>query len=200
MPGSVPVARAPHSPDSVRSPPRDRPPVRAGETAAEHYGLTILASNVEDEPNPLLWPLTIKKDVLDSTNYMVGISTYIDTASGYAYLWGNKTVRISGWNYVYILVFRLPLGALDNPGPNLQYYTTNSTWLNAAGSDLSDVADAVDVPLIASGGVGNLEHLYDGFTKAGASACLAASIFHYREYTIAEAKGYLKERGVPVRL
>ena len=42
--------------------------------------------------------------------------------------------------------------------------------------------------------------LYDGFTRAGASACLAASIFHYREYTIAEAKEYLKDRGVPVRL
>ena len=62
------------------------------------------------------------------------------------------------------------------------------------------VVDAVSIPVIASGGVGNLEHLYDGFTKAGASACLAASIFHYREHTIAEAKEYLSARGVPVRL
>ncbi|MCM2359277.1 MAG: imidazole glycerol phosphate synthase subunit HisF [Geobacteraceae bacterium] len=62
------------------------------------------------------------------------------------------------------------------------------------------VVDAVSIPVIASGGVGNLDHLYDGFTRAGASACLAASIFHYREYTIAEAKEYLQERGVPVRL
>jgi len=62
------------------------------------------------------------------------------------------------------------------------------------------VVDAVSIPVIASGGVGNLEHLYDGFTKAGASACLAASIFHYREHTIAEAKQYLKDKGVPVRL
>ena len=62
------------------------------------------------------------------------------------------------------------------------------------------VVDAVSIPVIASGGVGNLEHLYDGFTKAGASACLAASIFHYREYTIGEAKQYLHEKGVPVRL
>ncbi len=62
------------------------------------------------------------------------------------------------------------------------------------------VVDAVSIPVIASGGVGNLEHLYDGFTKAGASACLAASIFHYREHTIAEAKQYLRERGVAVRL
>jgi cyclase len=62
------------------------------------------------------------------------------------------------------------------------------------------VVDAVSIPVIASGGVGNLDHLCDGFTKAGASACLAASIFHYREHTIQEAKEYLKERGVAVRL
>ena len=62
------------------------------------------------------------------------------------------------------------------------------------------VVDVVAIPVIASGGVGTLDHLYDGFAKAGASACLAASIFHYREHTIAEAKEYLKERGVAVRL
>jgi cyclase len=62
------------------------------------------------------------------------------------------------------------------------------------------VVDAVSIPVIASGGVGTLEHLYDGFVKAGASACLAASIFHYREHTIGEAKVYLKNRGVAVRI
>ncbi|MFZ3209681.1 MAG: imidazole glycerol phosphate synthase subunit HisF [Geobacteraceae bacterium] len=62
------------------------------------------------------------------------------------------------------------------------------------------VSDAVSIPVIASGGVGKLEHLYDGFTTAGASACLAASIFHYREHTVAEAKEFLKARGVPVRI
>ncbi len=62
------------------------------------------------------------------------------------------------------------------------------------------IVDAVAIPVIASGGVGNLEHLYEGFTVAGASACLAASIFHYREYTIGEAKEYLRDRGVAVRL
>ncbi len=62
------------------------------------------------------------------------------------------------------------------------------------------VVDSVSIPVIASGGVGNLEHLYDGFVKAGASACLAASIFHYQEYTIAEAKEYLGARGVAVRI
>ncbi len=62
------------------------------------------------------------------------------------------------------------------------------------------VAEAVSVPVIASGGVGNLEHIYDGFTKGKADAALAASIFHFREYTIRQAKEYLQERGVPVRL
>ncbi|BDV44485.1 imidazole glycerol phosphate synthase subunit HisF [Geotalea uraniireducens] len=62
------------------------------------------------------------------------------------------------------------------------------------------IVDAVTIPVIASGGVGNLEHLYAGFTEAGASACLAASIFHYKEYSIREAKEYLDQRGVAVRL
>ncbi len=61
------------------------------------------------------------------------------------------------------------------------------------------VSDAVGVPVIASGGVGNLEHIYDGLTKGRADAALAASIFHYKEYTIGECKQYLAERGVPVR-
>ena len=62
------------------------------------------------------------------------------------------------------------------------------------------VAEAVTIPVIASGGVGNLEHIYEGFTKGKADAALAASIFHFREYTIRQAKEYLKDRGVPVRL
>jgi len=62
------------------------------------------------------------------------------------------------------------------------------------------VAEAVSIPVIASGGVGNLEHIYDGFVKGKADAALAASIFHFKEYTIRQAKEYLKERGVPVRL
>lgn len=61
------------------------------------------------------------------------------------------------------------------------------------------VADAVPVPVIASGGVGTLEHLYDGLMSGGAWAVLAASIFHYGTYSIAEAKDYLASRDVPVR-
>jgi cyclase len=61
------------------------------------------------------------------------------------------------------------------------------------------VADAVTVPVIASGGAGSLEHLYDGIALGHASAVLAASIFHYREISIQRCKEYLRERGVPVR-
>lgn len=62
------------------------------------------------------------------------------------------------------------------------------------------IAEAVSIPVIASGGVGTLEHLYEGLVDGKADAALAASIFHYREYTIREAKEYLRSRGVPVRL
>jgi imidazole glycerol-phosphate synthase subunit HisF len=61
------------------------------------------------------------------------------------------------------------------------------------------VADAVSVPVIASGGVGTLEHLADGITKGGADAVLAASIFHYGQHTVGEAKALMASRGIPVR-
>ncbi|MFP5413211.1 MAG: imidazole glycerol phosphate synthase subunit HisF [Gammaproteobacteria bacterium] len=62
------------------------------------------------------------------------------------------------------------------------------------------VADAVGIPVIASGGVGNLQHLADGVTEGRADAVLAASIFHFGEYTVQQAKRYMAERGIPVRL
>ena len=71
-----------------------------------------------------------------------------------------------------------------------------------AGYDLeltAAVSQAVSIPVIASGGVGNLEHMYQGLTTGRADAVLAASIFHFGTYTIADAKRYLAERGVPVR-
>ena len=62
------------------------------------------------------------------------------------------------------------------------------------------ISEAVSVPVIASGGVGNLQHLVEGVLEGKADAVLAASIFHFAEYSIAEAKQYMKERGVEVRL
>lgn len=62
------------------------------------------------------------------------------------------------------------------------------------------ISDAVNVPVIASGGAGNLDHLADGISKGGADAVLAASIFHFGDYTIQQAKQALANRGIPVRL
>lgn len=62
------------------------------------------------------------------------------------------------------------------------------------------ISDAVNVPVIASGGVGNLDHLVEGCTLGGADAVLAASIFHFNEYSIPEAKAYMQARGIEVRL
>ena len=62
------------------------------------------------------------------------------------------------------------------------------------------VAEAVNIPIIASGGVGTVEHIYDGLVKGKADAALAASIFHYGEYTVQEVKSYLMKLGVEVRL
>jgi cyclase len=62
------------------------------------------------------------------------------------------------------------------------------------------ISEQVGIPVIASGGVGRLEHLYEGLVLGKADAVLAASIFHYREYTISQVKSFLKEKGVVVRL
>ena len=72
-----------------------------------------------------------------------------------------------------------------------------------AGFDLEltrAIADAVPVPVIASGGVGTLEHLVEGVLEGHASAVLAASIFHYGEHSIGEAKRYMAKAGLPIRL
>ncbi|VVB87482.1 Imidazole glycerol phosphate synthase subunit HisF [uncultured archaeon] len=61
------------------------------------------------------------------------------------------------------------------------------------------LSETLDIPIIASGGAGNLEHMYEAFTEGKADAALAASIFHFSEYTIGEAKKYLRGKGVAVR-
>jgi cyclase len=65
---------------------------------------------------------------------------------------------------------------------------------------LKTVTSKIRIPVIASGGVGSLKHLYEGINKGGASAVLAASIFHYGEFTIQEAKEYLASKDVAVRI
>jgi cyclase len=61
------------------------------------------------------------------------------------------------------------------------------------------ISDALGIPVIASGGVGNLQHLADGVLQGGASAVLAASIFHFGEYTVPEAKAFMAHQGIVVR-
>ena len=61
------------------------------------------------------------------------------------------------------------------------------------------ISEAVNIPVIASGGVGNPEHIYEAFVEGKADAALAASIFHYKEYPLTEVKKYLKKKGIEVR-
>jgi len=118
--------------------------------------------------------------------------------------------RNSGWE-VYTHGGRKPTGrdAVDwaqevaDLGAGEILLTSMDADGTQAGYDLAltrTVAEAVSVPVIASGGVGGLEHLYEGLTLGGADAVLAASIFHFGRHTIGQAKRYLRERGVPVRL
>ena len=65
---------------------------------------------------------------------------------------------------------------------------------------MSKISSNVNIPVIASGGVGNLDHLVDGIKLGNASAVLAASIFHYGKYSVKEAKEYLDSKGIPVRI
>ena len=65
---------------------------------------------------------------------------------------------------------------------------------------MKSISDAVDIPIIASGGAGSLRHLVDGIKEGEADAVLAASIFHYGEYSIKEAKKYMHEHGIEMRL
>jgi cyclase len=64
----------------------------------------------------------------------------------------------------------------------------------------ASISERVGIPVVASGGVGTLDHFYQGFTRGKADACLAASVFHYGEFTVREVKEYLRARGIPVRL
>ena len=118
--------------------------------------------------------------------------------------------RNSGWE-VYTHGGRKPTGrdAVDwaqevaDLGAGEILLTSMDADGTQAGYDLAltrTVAEAVSVPVIASGGVGGLEHLYEGLTLGGADAVLAASIFPFGRHTIGQAKRYLRERGVPVRL
>ena len=96
--------------------------------------------------------------------------------------WARKMVRLGAGE--------LLVTSMDRDGTKIGF----NNPLNRA------ISDAVEVPLIASGGVGNLQHLVDGVKEGGADAVLAASIFHYGEYTVKQAKDYMAQQGIEVRL
>jgi imidazole glycerol-phosphate synthase subunit HisF len=91
----------------------------------------------------------------------------------------------------------------ENCGAGEILLTSIDTDGTKSGYDIEltrSISDSVNIPVIASGGAGNLRHLYEVLKKGNADAVLAASIFHYGEYSIAQAKKYLADKGVPVRL
>ena len=91
--------------------------------------------------------------------------------------------------------------ATDHAG--LELKNSIKTYLTKKGYDLELtelISNSVNIPVIASGGVGNLEHLCDGLKKGKADAALAASIFHFGEFSIQDAKKYLVSKGIPVRI
>lgn len=95
--------------------------------------------------------------------------------------WARKMVRLGAGE--------LLVTSMDRDGTKIGF----NNPLNKA------ISDAVAVPLIASGGVGNLQHLVDGVTLGGADAVLAASIFHYGEFTVQQAKDYMRQHGLEIR-
>ena len=115
----------------------------------------------------------------------------------------------SGWN-VYKHGGRLDTGLdvlewvkkADSLGAGEILLTSMDCDGTKAGYDLAltrAIADAVSIPVIASGGAGTLEHFYDALTEGGADAALAASLFHYKELEISQVKDYLSDRGISVR-
>lgn len=107
---------------------------------------------------------------------------------------GRKETGIDAVEFAELVVYKgageILLTSMDRDGTQVGY---NLPLTKA-------ISDAVEVPVIASGGVGNLDHLVEGVTKGGASAVLAASIFHFGTYTIGEAKAHMQAAGIPVRM
>lgn len=143
-----------------------------------------------------------------------------DLISDAAYKFGSQCVVIaidakkradgSGWN-VYKNGGRIDTGRdavewameAERRGAGEILLTSMDGDGTKAGYDLNvtrQIADAVSIPVIASGGAGELSHFYDAFSEGHADAALAASLFHYKELTIREVKEYLRDKGIPVRL
>jgi imidazole glycerol-phosphate synthase subunit HisF len=107
---------------------------------------------------------------------------------------GRKQTKINVLRWAILMesygAGEILLTSMDRDGTKIGY----DNELNRA------ISESLNIPVIASGGAGNPEHLYDGLTEGKASAVLAASIFHFKEYTITETKQFLAKKGVPVRI
>ena len=107
---------------------------------------------------------------------------------------GRKATGIDVINYAKILEEKgageILLTSMDRDG------TKNGYDIELTNT----ISNLVSMPVIASGGVGNLEHIYKGFKEGGASAVLAASVFHYKKFTINDVKNYLKNKNIPIRM
>jgi cyclase len=107
---------------------------------------------------------------------------------------GRKATGIDVINYAKILEEKgageILLTSMDRDGTKMGYDIELT----------SIISNLVSIPVIASGGVGNLEHIYEGFKEGGASAVLAASVFHYKQFTIKDVKNYLKNKNILVRI
>ena len=142
--------------------------------AAERFGSQCIVLAIDAKRRPQPSPLPLRWEV-----YIHGgrTPTGLD-----AIAWAEQGVSLGAGEIL--------LTSMDRDGTHEGY----DLELTAA------VADRVEVPVIASGGAGTVEHLYEAFTIGKADAALAASIFHFREISVAEAKSYLSGRGISVRL
>ncbi len=135
----------------------------------------------------------------------------IDAKRNYNITKGRNIINGKYWFEVYIYGGRKPTGIdaiewakrVEELGAGEILLTSIDTDGTKKGFDIELtklISEKVSIPVIASGGAGELHHFYEVFTKTKASAALAASIFHYKNYTVKDVKEYLKSRGIPVRI
>lgn len=134
-------------------------------------------------------------DALGSQCVVVAIDAKRTGGSWNVYFGGGRTD--SGLDAVEWAVKACKLGAGEILLTSIDADGTKNGYDNVL---TRRIADAVSVPVIASGGAGKKEHFYDAFAKGGADATLAASLFHYKELNIGELKTYLNNKGIPMRI
>ena len=154
--------------------------------------------------------ISINSSAIDTPNLISDAADKFGSQCVVVAIDAKKRVDGSGWN-IYKHGGRIDVGIdalewvhkVEKLGAGEILLTSMECDGTKAGYDLEltrAVAEAVNIPVIASGGAGNLEHFYDALTDGKADAALAASLFHYKELEIKEVKNYLQHEGVSVRL